>query len=75
MFTAIILSLPLYSHLRGRSGATNMVKFTILAGGYSLFIATYLFDSDTSSLSLLTQTQTGQNPSWITSHPQNTSIL
>jgi len=52
-----------------------MVKFTILAGGFSQFIATYIFDSDASSLSLIKQTQTGGNPSWITSHPKNSSIL
>ncbi|KAF8235215.1 putative isomerase YbhE [Tricholoma matsutake] len=52
-----------------------MVKFTILAGGFSSFIASYLFDSDASTLTLVTQTQTGENPSWIASHPQNTSIL
>ncbi|KAF8066669.1 Lactonase, 7-bladed beta-propeller-domain-containing protein [Lyophyllum atratum] len=52
-----------------------MVKFTILAGGFSQFIATYLFDSDASSLTLVKQSQTGENPSWIASHPQNSSIL
>ncbi|GLB40956.1 putative lactonase, 7-bladed beta-propeller [Lyophyllum shimeji] len=52
-----------------------MLKFTILAGGFSQFIATYLFDSDASSLTLVKQTQTAGNPSWIASHPQNSSIL
>ncbi|KAF8984491.1 Lactonase, 7-bladed beta-propeller-domain-containing protein [Cyathus striatus] len=52
-----------------------MVNYTILAGGFSTFIATYLFDSDASTLSLLQQNPTGDNPSWIASHPQNTSIL
>ncbi|KAF8877937.1 hypothetical protein CPB84DRAFT_1794546 [Gymnopilus junonius] len=39
-----------------------MVNFTILAGGFSTFVATY-------------QTTTGDNPSWIASHPQNISVL
>jgi len=52
-----------------------MVNFTILAGGFSTFIATYVFDSDTSSLLLTKQNPTGENPSWIASHPHNSSIL
>ncbi|CAL1710954.1 unnamed protein product [Somion occarium] len=52
-----------------------MVNFTILAGGYTSFIAAYLFNSDTSSLTYLNQSPTGANPSWITSHPTNKSIL
>ncbi|KNZ79516.1 hypothetical protein J132_09318 [Termitomyces sp. J132] len=52
-----------------------MVKFTILAGGFAKFIATYLFDSEAGSLTLVKQNPTGENPSWIASHPQNSSIL
>ncbi|KAH9896867.1 putative isomerase YbhE [Cubamyces lactineus] len=52
-----------------------MVNFTILAGGYSTFIATYLFNSDAGTLSLVSQSPTGQNPSWIDLHPTNKSIL
>ncbi|KAF8811102.1 hypothetical protein BYT27DRAFT_7184481 [Phlegmacium glaucopus] len=52
-----------------------MVNFTILAGGFSTFIATYVFDSDASSLLLTKQNPTGENPSWIASHPRNSSIL
>jgi hypothetical protein len=52
-----------------------MVNFTILAGGYASFVATYLFNSDTSSLTILNQSPTGQNPSWISLHPTNKSIL
>ncbi|KAI0653934.1 putative isomerase YbhE [Cubamyces menziesii] len=52
-----------------------MVNFTILAGGYSTFIATYLFNSDAGTLSLVSQSTTGQNPSWIDLHPTNKSIL
>lgn len=52
-----------------------MVNFTILAGGFSTFIATYIFDSDANSLTLSKQTTTGDNPSWIASHLQNSSIL
>jgi len=52
-----------------------MVNFTILAGGYTTFIASYLFNPDASSLTLLAQSPTGANPSWIASHPTNSSIL
>ncbi|KIP09338.1 hypothetical protein PHLGIDRAFT_22966 [Phlebiopsis gigantea 11061_1 CR5-6] len=52
-----------------------MVNFTILAGGYSSFVVSYLFNSDASSLSILNQSPTGANPSWITLHPTNNSIL
>jgi len=52
-----------------------MVNYTIFAGGFSTFIASYLFDSESNTLTLLQQVPTGANPSWIASHPQNTSIL
>lgn len=52
-----------------------MVNFTILAGGFSSFIATYVFDSDAASLSLLKQNPTGDNPSWIASHRTNKSVV
>ncbi|KAF9531433.1 putative isomerase YbhE [Crepidotus variabilis] len=52
-----------------------MVKLTVLAGGFSTFISTYVFDSDAGSLNLVKDTTTGGNPSWITLHPQNSSIL
>ncbi|KAK0444261.1 putative isomerase YbhE [Desarmillaria tabescens] len=52
-----------------------MVKFTILAGGYDVFITSYLFNSDASTLSLTGKYPSGSNPSWITSHPTNKSIL
>ncbi|KAI0635167.1 putative isomerase YbhE [Trametes polyzona] len=52
-----------------------MVNFTILAGGYTSFVASYLFNSDTNALSLLNQSPTGANPSWIARHPTNGSIL
>ncbi|KAH9920007.1 putative isomerase YbhE [Epithele typhae] len=52
-----------------------MVNFTILAGGYTTFIASYLFDSDAGALTLLKQNPSGTNPSWIALHPTNQSIL
>ncbi|KAK0186511.1 putative isomerase YbhE [Armillaria mellea] len=52
-----------------------MVNFTILAGGYDVFIASYLFNSDASTLALTGKYPSGANPSWITSHPTNKSIL
>ncbi|KAJ7582540.1 Lactonase, 7-bladed beta-propeller-domain-containing protein [Mycena floridula] len=52
-----------------------MVNFTILAGGFSSFIATYVFNSDSATLSLVKQNAGASNPSWIASHPQNLSML
>ncbi|KAI0343791.1 putative isomerase YbhE [Trametopsis cervina] len=52
-----------------------MVNFTILAGGYTSFVVSYLFNSDASSLTVLNQSPTGPNPSWISLHPTNKSIL
>lgn len=52
-----------------------MVSFYILAGGYSSAIVTYLFNNETSSLSLVGQYPSGQNPSWIELSPFNRSVL
>lgn len=52
-----------------------MVKFNILAGGYDVFIALYSFNSETANLSLTAQYPTGADPSWISLHPTNKSIL
>ncbi|EIN04630.1 putative isomerase YbhE [Punctularia strigosozonata HHB-11173 SS5] len=52
-----------------------MVNFTILAGGYTTFVASYLFNSDAKTLSLLNTSPTGANPSWIVGHPTNQRIL
>ncbi|KAF8347450.1 Lactonase, 7-bladed beta-propeller-domain-containing protein [Amanita rubescens] len=52
-----------------------MVNFTFLAGGYDVFIASYLFCSETLTLSLLNKYPTGQNPSWISAHPLNKGII
>ncbi|KAI9566074.1 Lactonase, 7-bladed beta-propeller-domain-containing protein [Boletus coccyginus] len=52
-----------------------MVNFTILAGGYTAYIASYLFNTDDNSLTYLDQYISGNNPSWIISHPTNKSIL
>ncbi|KIM76833.1 hypothetical protein PILCRDRAFT_826047 [Piloderma croceum F 1598] len=52
-----------------------MVNFTIFAGGYTSFVASYLFNSEASSLTLLNQSQTGPSPSWITLQGTNSSIL
>ncbi|KAF9561684.1 putative isomerase YbhE, partial [Agrocybe pediades] len=52
-----------------------MVSFKILAGGYDVFVATYIFNSATSSLTLQSKSPTGSNPSWITLHPTNRSLL
>ncbi|KAH0828711.1 Lactonase, 7-bladed beta-propeller-domain-containing protein [Lanmaoa asiatica] len=52
-----------------------MVNFTILAGGYTASIASYLFNTDDNTLTYLNQYTTGDNPSWIISHSTNKSIL
>ncbi|KAH7926572.1 putative isomerase YbhE [Leucogyrophana mollusca] len=52
-----------------------MVNFNILAGGYTGYIASYLFNTDTNSLTYQNQYLTGGNPSWIISHPTDKSIL
>ncbi|KAF8908106.1 Lactonase, 7-bladed beta-propeller-domain-containing protein [Gymnopilus junonius] len=52
-----------------------MVSFKILAGGYDAFIATYLFNSATSSLILQSKSPTGSSPSWISLSLTNRSIL
>lgn len=53
----------------------TMVKFTILAGGFTAYIASYVFNTDDHTLTYLGQHETGGNPSWIISHPENKSIL
>jgi 6-phosphogluconolactonase (cycloisomerase 2 family) len=52
-----------------------MVAFKILAGGYDVFVATYLFNSTSSSLSLTSKSYTGQSPSWLSLHPTNSSVV
>ncbi|TDL20328.1 putative isomerase YbhE [Rickenella mellea] len=52
-----------------------MVNLTILAGGYTTFVATYTFNTDTNALTLAGKSTTGANPSWIALNPTNRSIL
>ncbi|KAG7095223.1 hypothetical protein E1B28_005998 [Marasmius oreades] len=52
-----------------------MVSFTILAGGYDTFVASYLFNSTNASLTVTGRFPTGVNPSWITAHPTNRSVF
>ncbi len=52
-----------------------MVNFTILAGDFAPFIVSYLFNPDTNSLTILNQSPTGDNASWISLHPTNKNIL
>ncbi|KAK7052190.1 putative isomerase YbhE [Favolaschia claudopus] len=47
----------------------------IFAGGYDVFIAAYLFNAATSTLTLAGKYPSGANPSWITPHPTNKSVL
>jgi hypothetical protein len=57
------------------SSTVTMVSFSIVAGGYDVFIATYLFNAATSSLTLVAKYPSGPDPSWISLHPTNKSIL
>jgi len=52
-----------------------MVNFTIFAGGYTSFVATYIFSSTSKSLTLVGNSTTGGSPSWIAPHPTNSSII
>jgi len=52
-----------------------MVNTTILAGGFTSFIVSYVFNSDASTLTVQNQFQTGPNASWIALHPGDKSIL
>ena len=52
-----------------------MSAFTILAGGYDSSIAAYAFTPDNASLTLVNTYPSGQNPSWISLNPSNTSVV
>ena len=52
-----------------------MVALTLLAGGFVNFIATYIFDPDAESLTLVTQNPTGFNTSWIERYAVDPSFL
>ncbi|KZV69591.1 putative isomerase YbhE [Peniophora sp. CONT] len=52
-----------------------MVNFTILAGGSSSFIASYVFNADAGLLQYTGQSQTGANPLWMARHLTNPNIL
>ncbi|KAF5390967.1 hypothetical protein D9757_004012 [Collybiopsis confluens] len=54
-----------------------MVNFTILAGGFAVpgFISTYVFNNDSNTLSLASQSISGDNPSWIALDPNNSQVL
>ncbi|KAG8791109.1 hypothetical protein FRC16_000581 [Serendipita sp. 398] len=51
-------------------------SFLILVGGYTSVITSLRFTPSTSSLTYLTQSNVGvQSPSWLTTHPSNSSII
>ncbi|KAJ7618055.1 Lactonase, 7-bladed beta-propeller-domain-containing protein [Roridomyces roridus] len=52
-----------------------MVKFAIFAGGYSSFIVSYLFDTQTYDLQYLQTISTSEDPSWLIPHPTNEAII
>ncbi|TFL03113.1 putative isomerase YbhE [Pterulicium gracile] len=52
-----------------------MVKFRLYAGGWTAFIVSYLFDSETNQLTLESRSPTGPSPSWLSLHPSDPSVL
>jgi hypothetical protein len=52
-----------------------MVNFTILAGGFTSFVVSYVLNTDTRTLSVVNTSPTGPNPAWLSLNPQNSSIL
>ncbi|KAJ7810470.1 hypothetical protein B0H13DRAFT_2243446 [Mycena leptocephala] len=52
-----------------------MVKFTLYTGGYTSFVVSYLFDTQTASLTYLDTIKTSQNLSWLTQHPHNPNLI
>lgn len=52
-----------------------MVKFTILAGGYTTFITRLLFQTSPPSLSVVDTYPAGNNVSWLSLSPLNKSVL
>jgi hypothetical protein len=52
-----------------------MVSLKILAGGVDIFVATYLFNFETATLTLQSKSPTGNNPNWITLNPTNRNLL
>ncbi|KAF9562057.1 hypothetical protein CPC08DRAFT_817320 [Agrocybe pediades] len=52
-----------------------MVDFKILAGGLSSFVATYLFNPDQKSLTLMNQTSMTSAPTWVMSHPRSRNTI
>ncbi|KAF8160257.1 Lactonase, 7-bladed beta-propeller-domain-containing protein [Mycena galopus ATCC 62051] len=52
-----------------------MVKFTIYTGGYTTFIVSYLFDTQSASLTYLDTIPTTPNCSWITPHLTNPNLI
>ncbi|KZS89150.1 putative isomerase YbhE [Sistotremastrum niveocremeum HHB9708] len=52
-----------------------MVSFTILAGGYTSVITSFLFQSSPPSLTVQGTSPAGTNPSWIAQSPINPNVL
>ncbi|KAF7319202.1 Isomerase YbhE [Mycena chlorophos] len=52
-----------------------MVKFTLYTGGYTSFIVSYLFDTQTSALTYLETIPTSADPSWLKQHPVNPNLI
>lgn len=52
-----------------------MTAFTLLVSGYTTIITALSFNPATSSLTTLSTSPAGVNPSWITAHPTNKSVI
>ncbi|KAJ6615216.1 Lactonase, 7-bladed beta-propeller-domain-containing protein [Mycena sp. CBHHK59/15] len=52
-----------------------MVQFTIFAGGYTSFIVSYLFDTQSASLTYMQTIPTSANPSWLKQHPTEKNLV
>ncbi|KAG8940121.1 hypothetical protein FRC03_005771, partial [Tulasnella sp. 419] len=51
-----------------------LMAFKILVGSYTAYISALSFDGS-NSLSFLTQSPAGFNPSWVTGHPTNKTVI
>ncbi|KAG9080277.1 hypothetical protein FRC06_006839, partial [Ceratobasidium sp. 370] len=49
--------------------------FTLLVGAYGTVITSIRFDTASKDLAVLGSSPSGTNPSWIATHPLNSSIL
>ena len=69
-------TLAIKSRVQSVAKTIRMVPVKILAGAFTeAFIATYSFNPQTASLTVMSRQPTGGNCSWIFQHPTNGSVL